>query len=211
MLQLATKACVWSAVQQITASMSFWSRHLRQSTYCLAPGNFCAPKARCFSFTSHKATTFSLAMPPKWASPRPHVPMRAMFSLLLGASAPKSLVRGRMSPAAPVKAMDLRKWRRFMRRVWSQQKRGVKLIRPFFNGPKSQPSSISRTKGFSCRSSPKVVACPCPPSNRVAAGRRITRRIDATICSGSESGRSVRPIEPPIIRSPPTSTPSLGR
>ena len=33
------------------------------------------------------------------------------------------------------------------------------------------------------------MAGPCPPSNRVAAGRLITRRIDATICSGSESGQ----------------------
>src|ERR1035437_6633842 len=98
--------------------MSFWSRHFRQSTYCLAPGNFFTPKARCFSFTSHKATTFALARPPKWASPRPHVPRRATFSLLLGAFAPKSRVLGRMSPAAPVKAIDLRKWRRFMGRVW---------------------------------------------------------------------------------------------
>jgi len=32
---------------------------------------------------------FSLAMPSKWASPRPQVPRRAMLSLLLGASAPK--------------------------------------------------------------------------------------------------------------------------
>ena len=30
--QLAMKAWVWSAVQQTTASMSFCSRHLRQST-----------------------------------------------------------------------------------------------------------------------------------------------------------------------------------
>src|ERR1035441_9440336 len=44
--------------------------------------------------------------------------MRATFNLLLGAFAPKSRVRGRMRPAAPVKAMDLRKLRRFMQRVW---------------------------------------------------------------------------------------------
>src|ERR1035437_10388299 len=66
------------------------------------------PDRRFFSFTSQIATTFSLARPSKWASARPHVPRRAMFNLLLGASAPKSLVRGRMSPAAPVKAMDRR-------------------------------------------------------------------------------------------------------
>jgi hypothetical protein len=32
--------------------------------------------------------------------------------LLLGASAPKSLRRGRISPDAPIKAADLRNWRR---------------------------------------------------------------------------------------------------
>src|ERR1051325_4363821 len=53
-------------------------------------------------------------MPAKWASPRPQVPIRAMFSLLLGASAPKSRIRGRMSGAAVERATDLRKWRRFM-------------------------------------------------------------------------------------------------
>src|SRR5258708_33059232 len=66
---------------------------------------------------SHKATTFSLARPSKCASPRPQVPIRATFNLLLGASAPNNLVLGRMSPAAPVKAIDFRKWRRFISAV----------------------------------------------------------------------------------------------
>ena len=43
----------------MTASISFCSRHLRQSTYFVAPGNLCAPKARCCSLISQRATTFS--------------------------------------------------------------------------------------------------------------------------------------------------------
>ena len=69
--------------------MSFCSRHFLQSTYFWALGNFRAPKFRWSSLMSHRATTFSVDIPPKWASPRPQVPMRAMLSLLLGASAPE--------------------------------------------------------------------------------------------------------------------------
>src|SRR5580658_2963919 len=97
--------------------MSFCSRHLRQSTYCVALGNFSAPKARCFSLTSQSATTFCLETTSKCASARPHVPNSAMFNLLLGASAPKSLTRGRISAPAPIRAVDFRNWRRFMERV----------------------------------------------------------------------------------------------
>src|ERR1051325_247598 len=60
------------------------------------------------------ATTFSWAAPAKRACARWPVATSARFNLLRGASAPKSLRRGRISVEAPAKAVDLRNWRRFM-------------------------------------------------------------------------------------------------
>src|SRR4030042_3891164 len=109
--QLAMKACVWSGVEQITALISFCSRHLRQSTYVLALGNLLAACAMWFSSTSHRATTFSLEIASKWASALPHVPIMATLSLLLGALAPESTPLGRMKNPAPAAAGGLRNWR----------------------------------------------------------------------------------------------------
>src|ERR1043166_4947337 len=114
--------------------MSFCSYILRQSTYVFAFGNFFAPNARCSSLISQRATTISPEMAPKCASPRPHVPMRAMLSLLLGASAPKIFVRGRIRVLAPMTAADLMNWRRFI--VIFGSMLGLKCLCPYLNNAK---------------------------------------------------------------------------
>src|SRR5437588_11723506 len=96
------------------ASMSFCSRQMRQSAYCLALENFLAAAARGCSCTSHMATTFSFETPAKCSCARWPVAISAILSLLLGASAPKSLSRGRISVEAPKTALALRNWRRLI-------------------------------------------------------------------------------------------------
>ena len=60
---------------------------------------------------SHSAATFSFLTAPKWALARPHVPIIAMFSLLLGAFAPESTPLRRITSPVPATAADLRRSR----------------------------------------------------------------------------------------------------
>ena len=112
--------------------------------------------------------------------------MRAMFNLLLGASAPKSLIAREDEPGGSGEGDGFEEVASFHGAVWPREKRrqAAAWIQYLLH------------EGILLRSSPRVVASPCPPSNRVAAGRPITRRIDATICPGPSpgdpSGRSSR-------------------
>jgi len=51
---------------------------------------------------------FSLEIASKCASARPHVPIMATLSLLLGAFAPDNTPLGRIANPSPVAAVDLR-------------------------------------------------------------------------------------------------------
>ena len=114
--QTLMKACVWSVVEQTTASMSFCSRHFRQSIYVFALGNCLAAAARFFPFKSHRATMFSLLTLFILERPRPPTPMTAILSFSFGELPALRIPDLRTMSPAPAIAPCLRNVRRFIRR-----------------------------------------------------------------------------------------------
>ena len=80
----AATACVWSAVEMVTASIFSLSSISRKSLYLVAWGNRSKVLAAFFQSTSHRATTFSRAQAPMSTEPLPPAPMAATFNRSLG-------------------------------------------------------------------------------------------------------------------------------
>ena len=82
-----------------TALMSFWSRHLRQSTYVLALGNFFGRVGQVLLVHVAEGHDVFAGQRRRSAPARPHVPIMAMLSLLLGAFLPARTPLGRIMQA----------------------------------------------------------------------------------------------------------------